>query len=133
MIAAALLKRYWLEALMVALVVAALWKVYDGVRDWQAATAKAAADAARVLELEGLLAQRDKALADWQKRQAEWDAKQLAAIALAAQQDTELAAARRAAETNRRKYREAIEELAGADADCAARRVPAAVDGLLGR
>lgn len=133
MIATALLKRYWLEALMVALIVAALWKVYDGVRDWQAATAKAAADAARVLELEGLLAQRDAALDGWVKRQAEWDAQQLAAITLAAQQDTELAAARRDAETNRRKYRDALKQLDAADAACAARRVPAAVDGLLGR
>lgn len=130
---AALLKRYWLEALMAALIVAALWKVYDGVRDWQAATAKAAADAARVLELEGLLAQRDAALDGWVKRQAEWDAQQLAAITLAAQQDTELAAARRDAETNRRKYRDALKQLDAADAACAARRVPAAVDGLLGR
>jgi hypothetical protein len=130
---ALLLRKYWLEALTGLLIVAALWKVYDSIGDWQERTAKAAADAARVVELEGLIAQRDLALDGWRKHQEAWDAEQLAAITLAAQQDTELAAARRVAETNRRKYREALERLDEADRACAARRVPAAVDSLLGR
>jgi multidrug resistance efflux pump len=133
MIALAFLKRYWLEALVMLGVAATGYYVYNEIKDWQAFAAKAGADAARVAELEGVVAQRDQALLDWQTRKEEWDKAQKASAALAAQQDIELAAARRNAENNRRKYREALEQLDEAARACADRRVPAVVDGMLGR
>ena len=87
----------------------------------------------RIEELEAQIVQRDFALDAWVSVKRQWDADQKAAAELQAQQDAELAAARRAAELNRRKYREALDQLEEADRACAARPVPAAVDGLLGQ
>lgn len=88
---------------------------------------------ARISELEGLVEARDSALQGWRERAEMWEAEKQAAVAMQAKQNEELAAARRQAEQNRRKYRDALAELEQADRDCASRTVPPAVDGLLGQ
>lgn len=133
MTAGMLLLKYWRPLALAAAVGVAAWLVWDTATDWRDAAVQAAADAQRVSELEEAVRERDEALKGWQRRAGEWEVAQQAALALQAQQDQELAAARRAAELNRRKYRDAIAKLDAADAACAARPVPAAVDGLLGR
>lgn len=128
---ALLLKKYWLEALFLVAVGVTGWYVYGEIKDWQDFTAKAGADAARVVELEGKVAEgvaRNATLAD---QIAGLEKKAKDDLELIAKRDAELAAIRAALNNEKRKYRDAIAQLEGADRDCALRPVPAPVDFLL--
>ena len=131
MIVAALLKRYWLEALVAVAFVATGWYVYGEIKEWQAFTKKAGEDAARVVELEAKLAESVARNATLAGQIAKLEQKAKDDLELIAKRDAELAAARAALNTQKRKYREAMELLEGRDLECALRPVPAPVDWLL--
>lgn len=109
------------------------WAVKSGIDNWQEATAKAATDAARVLELEGLLSAKEEALTAAGERLKVLEAKAEADALLLTQRNTEIAAAQAALNIQKRKYQNALELLEGADLECALRTVPPAVDWLLDR
>jgi hypothetical protein len=131
MIALAFLKRYWLEALLCVAFLATGWYVYGEIKAWQAFTAKAGADAARVLELEAVVADKDAKLAAAVKIIADFEERAKKDAELVAKRDAELAAARAALNIQKRKYNDALKQLQGADLACALRTVPPAVDWLL--
>ena len=128
---ALLLKRYWLEALVFLGIAATGWYVYGEIKDWQAFTKKAGEDAARVVELEADLAAVNKLNANLANEIAKLEKKAKDDLELIAKRDAELAAAQAALNTQKRKYREAMELLEGRDLECALRPVPAPVDWLL--
>lgn len=128
---ALLLKRYWLEALVFLGIAATGWYVYGEIKDWQAFTKKAGEDAARVVELEADLAAVNKLNANLANEIAKLEKKAKDDLELIAKRDAELAAAQAALNTQKRKYREAMELLEGRDLECALRTVPAPVDWLL--
>lgn len=131
MIVAALLKRYWLEALVGVAVLATGWYVYGEIKDWQAFTKKAGEDAALVVELEAKLTAERKRNKDLAATIASLEQKAKDDLTLIAKRDAELAAAQAALNQQKRKYREAMQLLEGADLECALRPVPAPVDWLL--
>lgn len=128
---ALLLKRYWLEALVGVAVLATGWYVYGEIKDWQAFTKKAGEDAARVVELEGKLAESVARNATLAGEVAKLEKKAKDDLELIAKRDAELAAIRAALNTEKRKYHDALAQLEGADRDCALRPVPSAADRLL--
>jgi hypothetical protein len=138
MIFLAFLKRYWLEALVMLGIAATGYYVYGEIKEWQAFTKKAGEDAAQVVALNAVIAERDQTIADKDARLAA-AAKMLADseerakkdAALVAKRDAELAAAQAALNIQKRKYRDALNQLEGADLACALRTVPPAVDFLL--
>lgn len=128
---ALLLKRYWLEVLVGLAVLGTGWYVYGQIKDWQAFTVKAGEDAARVVALEGKVAESVARNATLAKQIADLEKKAKDDLELIARRDAELAAIRAALNTEKRKYRDALAQLEGADRDCALRPVPAPVDFLL--
>lgn len=131
MILAALLKRYWLEALVVAGIGVTGWYIYGQIKEWQAFTAKAGEDAAQVVSLERQLEEAQKRNADLIAAVTYLEKRAKDDIQLIAKRDAELAAAQAALNTQKRKYREAMQLLEGADLQCALRTVPTPVDLLL--
>lgn len=128
---ALLLKKYWLEALLGVALLATGWYVYGEIKDWQAFTKKAGEDAALVVSLQGQLDEARKRNADLADTIAGLEKKAKDDLELIAKRDAELAAAQAALNTQKRKYREAMQLLEGADLECALRPVPAPVDWLL--
>lgn len=138
MIALAFLKRYWLEALLGVAILATGFYVYGQIKDWQAFTKKAGEDAAQVVALNAVIAERDQSIADKDaklaaaaKMLADFEERAKKDAALVAKRDAELAAAQAALNIQKRKYRDALDQLEGADLACALRTVPPAVDFLL--
>ena len=119
-------------ALGLALIAGTGWAIKSAIDNWQEATAKAATDAAKVTELEGLLVARDEALEAAGERLKLLEAKAESDALLLAQRNNEIAAAQAALNIQKRKYRDALAKLEGADLECALRTVPSAVDFLLG-
>lgn len=128
---ALLLKKYWLEALLGLAFLATGWYVYGEIKEWQAFTKKAGEDAALVVSLQGQLDEAHKRNADLTTAVENLEQKAIDGLELIAKRDAELAAAQAALNTQKRKYREAMQLLEGADLECALRTVPAPVDWLL--
>jgi hypothetical protein len=131
MIFLAFLKRYWLEALVVLGIAATGYYVYGEIKEWQAFTKKAGEDAALVVSLQGQLDEARKRNTDLAATISDMEKKAKADLELIAKRDGELAAAQAALNTQKRKYREAMQLLEGADLECALRTVPAPTDWLL--